>query len=243
VPSLVLLLLHLHLLLQQRFLLLFPLFFLVITTLPCSLFSLLPLSVSMTVCTMVAAWPRIWPELPPEGGDELEGRAQLHAQATGQVGLGEQGQAPAIQLVIQKHLFIFTTDLNLLHKLGHLLHAPGEYGGVVLGVWPGGGGFGSRGASWGEGTWGYGTTTHVLSSFTVFFKLHSFLCEIQGIFSGSFLCLCGWWDCGRLVLTGWEERVESCQARESKAWEALGKAKKWEDVWLDRAHLWRRGSC
>ena len=55
--------------------------------------------------------PRNWPVTQvawrhgiPEGGEELEGGAELEAEAGGEVGLGEERQAPAVYLVIPEHL-------------------------------------------------------------------------------------------------------------------------------------------
>ena len=67
----------------------------------------------MAVSTVTAPWPSLWSKLPPERRDELEGGAQLHAEPAGEVGLGQQGQAPSIQLVIKEHLKKATCYKNL----------------------------------------------------------------------------------------------------------------------------------
>ena len=79
-------------------------FSLAIPTLPCSLLPLLPLPVSMAVCTMVAPCPGIRSQFPPKSCEQFECRPKLHPEPAGEVALCEQGEAAPVQLVVQEHL-------------------------------------------------------------------------------------------------------------------------------------------
>lgn len=58
-------------------------------------------------------------------GFQLEGWAQLHAKRVGQVFLGEQRKAGAVDALVTKVLNILCADVDTADKVANIVHRPG----------------------------------------------------------------------------------------------------------------------